>query len=113
MKSFLAQVLVSVLFIVLVFNSQAAFARNFENKGKLISASKQSGVTMASFKRIKVGMTVQAVNRIIGFQGEVIYSERDVNGRLHEAVKWEGSNYRVITASFSGNRLTKKFQANL
>lgn len=114
MKSSLTSALVAFLFIVLGFNSQAAFANTnlHHETGMFWVTNTQRGLTMRTFNRIKVGMLLSTVNKMIGFQGTVTYSERG-GGKLYEAIKWEGDDYRIITAVFEDKRLTNKYQANL
>lgn len=114
MKSSLKSALGALFFIVLVFNSQAAFAETnlcYETNS-FWETNTQSGLTKRTFNRMKTGMTLAAVNKMIGFKGTVISSQRG-GGKLFEAYKWEGSDYRIITAVFEENRLTSKYQANL
>lgn len=115
MKNLLTKILVGFLFTVLCFNSQSAFAgTNLRNENSWFSGfGKQTGVTMTSFNKMKKGMLFSSANKIIGFEATVTYSARTEDGKLVQAVKWEGNNYRIITAVFVGNRLTSKYNANL
>ncbi len=116
MKSSLTSVLFAFLFIVLIFNSQSAFADTKLSAcetNPFWTNNLQSGLTMRTFNRIKTGMYLASVNKMIGFEGTVTYDARREDGVLVQAIKWEGSNYRIITAVFVGNRLTNKYQANL
>ena len=115
MKSSLKSAVAVLFFIVLVFNSTAAFADTnlcYVETNSFWETNTQNGLTMRTFNRMKTGMTLAAVNKMIGFKGTVISSQRG-GGKLFEAYKWEGDDYRIITAVFEENRLTSKYQANL
>lgn len=114
MKSLLIRALVGFLFIVLIFNSRTAFAgTDFSRENfRFWETNFQSGVTKRSYNRIKIGMSFNTVNRIIGFKGTVM--TRNVGGgKVFISVKWEGRNYAIITAVFRDNILTNKYEANL
>ncbi len=114
MKSSLIKVFVAVLFIGLVCNSNAAFANSdfSEESNRFWENNTQTGVTMRSFKRMRIGMTFRACNNIIGFVGEEM-SRNYGGGKAFTSVKWEGDDYAIITAVFRDNILTNKYQANL
>lgn len=114
MKSMLTRVLVAILFVGLIYNSQAAFANTNLYRKTLPSwgNSFQTGVTKRSYKRMKIGMTFKAVNKIIGFTGTIM-TQNYGGGKEFISVKWEGKNYAIITAVFRDRILTDKYEANL
>ena len=76
------------------------------------SDSNSSGLTMETFNSLSTGMTFEEVNDKIGFTGTETFAS-GTGSRKVMSVKWEGSDYKIITAVFSGNKMTSKYQANL
>ncbi|CAN5329269.1 hypothetical protein BH10ACI1_BH10ACI1_03280 [soil metagenome] len=114
MKSSLMKASVTLLFLVLVCNSQAVFARTNLNReiGSSWVTLNQTGVTMRSYRRIKIGMSLATVNDIIGFNGSQM-SRSVGGGKVFTSYKWEGRDYAIITAVFKDYILTNKYEANL
>ena len=76
------------------------------------SSSNSSGLSMATFDSLQNGMTFEEVNEKIGFKGTETFAS-GTGSRKVMSVKWEGDDYKIITAVFSGNKMTNKYQANL
>ena len=120
MKSLLNGLLMVVLFIGFVSTTQAMSAEtNFVSESNAVSESNHfwennfgTGVTKKSYKRMRIGMTFRACNEIIGFVGTQM-SRNVGGGKVFTSVKWEGSDYAIITAVFRDNILTNKYEANL
>lgn len=83
-----------------------------DNKSEKKPDSSSTGVSKASFNKMRNGMTRDEVNDIIGFDGTEITSNEG-GGKVFSSYKWEGKNYAIITAVFEDDILTSKYEANL
>ncbi|CAN5329406.1 hypothetical protein BH10ACI1_BH10ACI1_03290 [soil metagenome] len=86
-----------------------------ENKSNSTSDSdsdSSAGVSKDSYNKIKVGMSLDKVNEIIGFDGTQM-TKSEGGGKVFTSYKWEGSDYAIITAVFKDEILTNKYEANL
>lgn len=83
-----------------------------DNKTDKKTDSASTGVSKASFNKMRNGMTRDEVNEIIGFDGTEITSNEG-GGKVFSSYKWEGKNYAIITAVFEDDILTSKYEANL
>lgn len=114
MKKLLKNFLTVGLFIFLAFGSQTVFARNDSSSesSNFWENNLQTGVSLRSYRLMKIGYSLRKCNQIIGFEAEEM-SRNYGGGSVFTAVKWEGDDYAIITAVFKDNILTNKYQANL
>lgn len=75
-------------------------------------SSSGSGVSKASYDKIKIGMKKSEIIKIIGDDGEEMTRSKG-GGSTFTSHKWEGSDYAIITAVFKDDVLTNKYEANL
>lgn len=75
-------------------------------------SSSGTGVSKASYEKIKVGMKKSEIIRIIGNDGEEMTRSKGGNSTF-TSHKWEGEDYAIITAVFKDDVLTNKYEANL
>ena len=114
MKNLLGKFLSTFLLGAFIFGSQAMFVRaeTSTESSRFWENNLQTGVTLRSYNKLKIGMSFRNCNRIIGFEAEEI-SRNVGGGKVFTAVKWEGDDYAIITAVFRDNILTNKYKANL
>lgn len=116
MKNSINKLLIGLVFIALSFNAQTAFGKLiFQTEypsAFILDDDSGFGVTMKAYKRIKIGMSLREVCRIIGNDGDEM-TRSNGGGNTFTSHKWEGSDYAIITAVFKNQILTNKYEANL
>lgn len=128
MKNSLNIILVAIIFIVLGCKCQqkldelsrkgetspsaTPYSTSSPSSTSSPTSNSSSGLTLATFESLTNGMTFEEVNEKIGFKGTETFASGS-GSRKVMSVKWEGDEYKIITAVFSGNKMTNKYQANL
>lgn len=116
MKNLTAKVLIGFIFIAVSFNSNRAFGGiNVQTEPSTVFSfveEKSFGVTQKAYDKIKIGMSLREICRIIGSNGEEMTRSKGGN-HTFTSHKWEGKDYAIITAVFKDSILTNKYEANL
>jgi hypothetical protein len=72
-----------------------------------------SKVSRASYEKIKIGMTLEQVEKLIGEQGMLV-STMNVNGRKTQIYKWSSDNFSsYIDVTTEGGKVIEKKDKNL
>ena len=116
MKNLSAKILIGFIFIAVSFNTNQAFGKiNVQTEPVTVFSldeEKSFGVTQKAYDKIKIGMSLREICRIIGSNGEEMTRSRG-GGSTFTSHKWEGKDYAIITAVFKDSILTNKYEANL
>ena len=116
MKNLSAKILIGFIFISVCFNTNQAFGKiNVQTEPVTVFSldeEKSFGVTQKAYDKIKIGMSLREICRIIGSNGEEMTRSRG-GGSTFTSHKWEGKDYAIITAVFKDSILTNKYEANL
>jgi len=92
------------------FDAQARQERT-ESLSRLIKGSGGSGITLARYNQVQAGMSIAKVETIVGEGLEMNRSGAD--GLLTIRYLWQNADSSSMSATFQGNKLVTKAQANL
>jgi hypothetical protein len=92
--------------------SDSSTTNSTKNDSSKSDTGSGTGVSKASFDKMRIGMTLDECNEIIGFDATEM-TRNTGGGKVFTSVKWEGKDYAIITAVFKDDILTNKYEANL
>jgi Domain of Unknown Function with PDB structure (DUF3862) len=104
-------VFIAALFFSKSGNQQSTSSSPSSNASK--ASSPTAAVTMASYSRLKTGMTYAQVVQILGKDGEEL-SSSEVGGIKTIMYKWDGDGFGAnMNSMFQNNKLMSKSQFGL
>ena len=93
------------------FSEAQARRERTEALSQLIKSSGGSSITLVRYKQVQAGMSIAKVETIVGEGLEMNRSE--AGGSLTINYLWQNANDSSMSATFQGNKLVTKAQANL